>query len=156
MTSAITFLQSITYWYWLAFGLFLIIVELLAPGVFFLWLGVAAVATGLALAAFPTMVWEAQFIAFALLSVVSVLVGRRVVFAREAATDHPTLNRRGDHLVGQIFRLAEATVEGQGRLHVGDSMWAVSVAPQGVDLAAGARVRVTGVDGATLTVEDAS
>ena len=149
------FMESITYWYWLAFGMALMLVEVLVPGVLFLWLGVAAIVTGLALLAIPGMGWEIQLVAFALLSMVSVFAGRRFVSSHQEPTDHPTLNRRGQKLVGNSYTLDGATSGGHGRVKVGDSLWTVSVTPQGTDLPAGARVTVTDIDGSTLIVEAA-
>jgi membrane protein implicated in regulation of membrane protease activity len=64
------------------------------------------------------------------------------------ASDQPLLNRRGEQLVGRVYPLDTAIVDGRGRLKIGDAFWAV----EGVDLAAGARVRVIAVDGMTLRV----
>ena len=153
MESFAAFLDATEYWYWLALGLLLMVVEVIAPGVLFLWLGVAAIVTGLALLAIPSMSWEIQFVVFAVLSVVSIFVGRRLVSTHQEVTDHPTLNRRGENFIGRHYTLAEATAGGQGRLKIEDSMWAISVRPEGSDLAAGVRVVVIGVDGATLVVE---
>ncbi|MFT5486491.1 MAG: hypothetical protein ACI9JL_001385 [Paracoccaceae bacterium] len=147
------FMQSITFWYWLAFGMGLMLVEVLVPGVLFLWLGVAAIVTGLILLAIPDMSWEVQLVVFAVLSVVSVFVGRRYVYANPEPTDHPNLNRRGENFIGQQYALDGATSGGQGRIKIGDSLWAVATRPQGTELEADARVKVTGVDGSTLVVE---
>ena len=149
------FMESITYWYWLAFGMALMLVEILVPGVLFLWLGIAAFLTGLALLTIPDTGWEIQLVLFAILSMVSVFAGRRFVSSRQQPTDHPTLNRRGQNLVGNRYTLDEATSNGRGRVTVGDGVWTISVRPQGADLSAGARVTVTAVDGATLIVEAA-
>lgn len=149
------FLESVTFWYWLAFGIVLMLIEVLVPGVLFLWLGAAAIVTGLILLGIPDMGWQLQLVVFAILSVVSVFAGRRYVYTNPEPTDHPTLNRRGENLVGQHYTLDGATSGGAGRIKVGDSLWAVAVSPQGTDLAAETRVTVTGVDGSTLTVEAA-
>lgn len=149
----IEFMQSVTFWYWLAFGIALMLVEVLVPGVLFLWLGAAAIVTGLILLAIPDMTWEIQLVVFAVLSVVSVFVGRRYVYSNPEPTDHPTLNRRGENFIGQQYALEGASTGGQGRIKIGDSLWAVAVSPQGTDLGADTRVTVTGVDGSTLTVE---
>jgi inner membrane protein len=149
----IEFMQSVTFWYWLAFGMGLMLVEVLVPGVLFLWLGAAAILTGLLMLAVPDVTWEIQLVVFAVLSVVSVFVGRRYVYLNPEPTDHPTLNRRGDNFVGQQYALDGATSGGQGRVKIGDTVWAVEVRPHGADLAAGARVTVISIDGSTLVVE---
>lgn len=149
------FMESVTFWYWLAFGIVLMLVEVLVPGVLFLWLGAASIVTGLILLAIPDMGWEIQLVMFAVLSVVSVFVGRRYVYSNPEPTDHPTLNRRGENFIGQQYALDGATSGGQGRIKIGDSLWSVATRPQGTELAANARVTVTGVDGSTLVVEAA-
>lgn len=150
------FLGSFGFWHWLAFGVVLAVIEMIAPGVYLLWLGIAAIVTGLALAAFPAMTWEAQLVLFAGLSVVSIFLGRRFFYARETETDHPTLNRRGETYVGQTFTISEATKDGHGRLRIGDSTWAVRVVAPAEDIAAGVRIRIVRVDGSTLLVEPAA
>ncbi len=149
----IEFPESISFWHWLAFGVLVMLIEVLVPGVIFLWLGIAAVITGLVLAAIPSMTWEIQVVLFAVLAVVSIFIGRRIVSARQAPTDHPTLNRRGRNLVGTRYTLDAATSGGRGRVRVGDTMWRLTVRPEGTELDEGTRVAVVDVEGTTLVVE---
>jgi membrane protein implicated in regulation of membrane protease activity len=138
-------------WSWIVLGLVLMGLELLAPGVFFLWLGLAAMLTGLADWAL-SLSWQAAALVFALLSVAAVLIGRAITHDR--ATDEgarPTLNRRGHALVGQVFILESPIASGCGRIRVDDSSWRVV----GPDAPSGASVRVVRVDGSTLVVETA-
>ena len=148
--------ESLSYWHWLAFGVLVMLVEVLVPGVIFLWLGIAAVLTGLAFAAIPSMSWEIQAVLFAVLSVLAIFIGRRVVSARQAPTDHPTLNKRGRTLLGSQHTLEAATSGGRGRVRIGDGMWRFAVRPQGRELAAGTRITVVDVEGTTLIVEAAA
>src|SRR3954470_9660183 len=76
-----SFFSSLGPWSWIVLGLALMGLELLAPGVFLLWLGLAAVVTGVLDWAFD-LNWQAAAICFALLSVAFVLLGR-------AVTRHP-------------------------------------------------------------------
>jgi inner membrane protein len=126
-------------WSWIVLGLVLMGLELLAPGAFLLWLGLAAVLTGIADWALG-LSWQAALLVFALLSVGAVLVGRLVTRHKdEEDGGRPALNRRGQSLVGQVFI----------RLRVDDSSWRIA----GPDTPAGAGVRVVRVEGATLVVE---
>src|SRR3546814_10228056 len=128
--------DAIVYWHWLAFGALIGAVEILVPVVFFLWLGVAAIATGLVLLVFPALSWTVQLLLFAVLSVVAVYAGRRFFRATDdEPTDHPDLNRRAHRLVGQRFSLDEATLDERGRLKVGDVIW--RIVPVAGDLPAG-------------------
>ena len=146
-------LDQIDYWHWMAFGALIGAVEILAPGVFFLWIGIAAIVTGFVLLVLPALPWSIQLVLFAVLSVASVYAGRRFFRVREGDSDHPALNRRAQKLVGQRFTLDEATVDGRGRVKVGDGWWRIA-SVEG-DLAAGATVIVSAVEGATLQVRSA-
>ncbi|MBQ0823983.1 NfeD family protein [Microvirga terrae] len=137
-------------WAWIILGVVLIGIELLAPGSFFLWLGLAAVATGL-LDAVLGLSWQAAALLFALLSVGAVILGRYVTRSKtqpDAAA--APLNQRGQSLVGRVFTLETPIKDGEGRIRVDDSSWRVT----GADRFAGAKVRVVRVEGATLVVDD--
>lgn len=137
------------HWLWLAGGLVLLGLETVVPGVFLLWIGLAALATGLVLWLLPLGL-TAQLVLFAVLGAASALLGRRVhERQRTEVTDAPFLNERGKHLLGRDFPLETAIVNGAGSVKIGDSVWRVT----GPDSAAGAKVRVTGIDGGTLVVE---
>ena len=137
-------------WVWLIGGLGLCAAEMVAPGVFLLWIGLAALIVGVIELVVPLPI-EASLVAFAVLAMVSSLVGRRLYGAREHVADSP-LNRRATGLVGRVLVLSEAIVAGSGRARVQDSVWRVT----GPDAPVGAQVRVTGVvDGVVLSVEPA-
>lgn len=144
-------LASLGPWPWLIGGLLLIGLETLAPGIFLVWFGIAAVLTG-ALESLLDLTWPTSLIVFAVLALASAGTGRLLTRRRdEAVTSHPMLNRRGDALVGRVLRLDRPIAAGEGRVRVDDSVWRVT----GPELAAGAPVRVVRVDGATLVVEPA-
>jgi len=135
-------------WAWIVLGLVLVALELAAPGVFLIWLGLAAIATGLVDALFD-LSWQASAIVFALLSVASVVVGRFVTRRRdEGSADQPFLNRRGAALVGRRFTLDAPITGGEGRVRIDDTVWRAV----GPDCSAGTRVMVMGLDGANLVV----
>ena len=146
-----SFLTEMGPWSWWIFGLVLLAAELLVPGVFLVWIGLAAIAVGaasLALWGMAVWGWEVQMLVFAVLSVVFVLAGRRV-YGRTHASDEPLLNQRSATLIGRIGTLADPITDGRGRLRLDDTTWPIS----GPDLAAGTRVRVMASEGARLVVE---
>ena len=143
------YLETLAYWDWFIAGLVLVILEIFAPGAVFLWLGIAAGVVGAVVFFAPYLDWKFQFTLFAVLSVVSIVVSRRYLKRRPMETDHPNLNRRGAQYVGRDLILDAALSGGQGRLRVDDTTWRV----EGPDLPAGAKVRVTAVNGATLKIE---
>jgi membrane protein implicated in regulation of membrane protease activity len=140
---------ELTYWHWWIIGVVLIVLEIFAPGAFFLWMGISAAVVGVVLLVAPDMGWEYQFMIFAVFSIVSIALWKRYAKTTTEASDHPNLNRRGEQYVGRIFTLDEPIVNGLGKIRVDDSTWKIS----GDDCAAGARVKVTGIDGTILKVE---
>ena len=68
-------------------------------------------------------------------------------------TQDATLNVRGARYNGRVLTLSEPLVNGIGKVKVDDSLWRVSTG-DATSLPEGASVRVTGVDGATLVVEE--
>ncbi len=141
------FIESVGDWGWIIAGGLLLILEILAPGAFMLWLGLAALVVGIVslLVDWP---WQTQFVAFAVLSIAAIPLWRRLAMKVETPTDEPFLNRRAHAFVGRVFTLEKPIVDGFGTLGIGDTVWRIS----GVDIPAGSRVKVTGVDGATLHV----
>ena len=147
MGSPAEILDLLGNWTWWIVAAALFILELLVPGVFFLWLGAAAMIVG-GLALFVDMSWQLQVATFAVLSVVTLVVSRRYFAPRSAGTDHPNLNKRVQQYVGQVYLLDEPIVNGRGALKIGDSIWRIT----GPDLAAGRKVVVTGAEGVILIV----
>jgi membrane protein implicated in regulation of membrane protease activity len=138
-------------WFWWGVALALFAAEAMLPGSFMLWLGFAAVGTALVDLVVP-MSGAAQWMLFAVLSLVSVGAGWQYKKKHpKADSDQPLLNRRGAQLVGQVFVLESAIVDGRGRLKIGDAFWTA----HGPDLPAGARVRVLAADAGSLRVEPA-
>lgn len=136
-------------WFWWALALALLALEALSPGIFFLWLGLAAAGTGMVRLLIPGMAPLAQWIVFSLLSLVAVGAAWRVRSARVVKpTDQPLLNQRAQQLVGRVYVLDTAIDNNRGRLKIGDAYWSV----EGPDLPVGTRVRVLGVQDMTLRV----
>ncbi len=140
---------KVLFWYWWILGAIFIVIEMLAPGIFMLWLGVAAFAAGLVLLAVPGTGIEWQLIAFALVAMGSVVFWRRQLRRAALPGDSPNLNQRGQQYISRHFDLADPIRNGYGRAKVEDTIWTVS----GPDLPAGSRVQVIGVDGTVLKVK---
>jgi len=138
-------------WVWVIAGVALLALELLVPGGFLLWLGVAGIITGLA-AFFQPIDWPFQFLIFGGLSIVLIVAWMRYFKGRDQESDRPMLNRRAEVFIGHEAVLNEPIRDGFGRLSLGDSIWRIA----GPDLPAGHRVRVVSAEGAVLRVESAS
>ena len=135
-------------WLWLIGGVLLLILEVIVPGFFLVFLGAAAIATGLFTVLF-NLGAAAELALFALYAVIAVLVGRRFYANRTADSTDPLLNDRAGRLVGKVVTVVAAVDDQNGRVRVGDSEWSARGGPA----AAGERVRITGVEGNCLTVE---
>jgi inner membrane protein len=150
MQSLTDFLASQGAWNWILAGGVLIILETVFPGLYLLWFGLAAVATG-ALALGLDMAWAWQLIVFAALAVAAVFLVRRFTTESVTGSEEPDLNSRGAQYVGRIVTVEDAFQGGRGKVRVGDTLWPAS----GPDLPKGARVTVTGCVGTVLKVEAA-
>jgi membrane protein implicated in regulation of membrane protease activity len=142
--------DQLGHWHWWILAATLIILEVFAPGAFFLWLGLAAGAVGTLVFFLPGLDWEYQILAFSVLAVASILVWRKFFKQRPADTDQPTLNRRGEQYIGRVFTLSEPIIDGLGKIRVDDSSWKI----HGSDCPAGSQIEVTGVDGTVLQVKN--
>ena len=135
-------------WLWMIGGVLLLIAELIAPGFFLVFVGAAAVATGLFTLLFDLSV-APQLALFALYSIIALMVGRRVYANQGVESSDPLLNDRAARLVGRSVHVITAVDEHSGRVRVGDSEWSARGGPA----EAGERVRITGVEGNCLLVE---
>ena len=138
------------FWWWIL-ALVLIGGDVLAPGFFLLWIGIAAAVLGVLTWLLPGMGVLAQAVAFVVLAFASCFFYWKWLRPRLARGDDPaadTLSRRGAQMVGKRYVLSEAIVNGRGKARVGDGQWLVA----GPDSPAGAEVEVVAVDGTLLEV----
>jgi hypothetical protein len=134
---------------WWLLALVLIGAEVLAPGYFMLWIGIAAGVMGVLTLVLPGMSALMEAIVFASLAIASCAVYWRFVRPlAEVRNDQPLLNRRGERMVGRRVVIVEPIVNGRGKVKVGDGAWLA----EGPDLPAGQEVEVTGCEGTTLKV----
>lgn len=137
-----------TFWHWLALGGGLLLLEVLTPGVVFLWLALAAGVTGALLWLAPGLSWQMQLLSFAAAAIVTVGLSFQWRRRMPAAAGDPGLNRRALAYVGTEALLVGAIGPGHGRVRIADSTWLAS----GPELPAGSRVRVVGARGAVMLV----
>lgn len=142
---------EIEFWHWMALGVALAAVETVVPGAFFLWLGIAAIVTGVVKLIFGGMGWEGQAIVFGVCAVVSTVIWIVLWRRRPIDTDRPELNVRGERLIGRQITLEEPLTNGEGTAKVGDTMWRI----RGPDFVRGTRVKVVDVQGTVLIVDKA-
>ena len=138
-------------WNWMILAAILFVLELTAPGIFFMWFGLAAVATGLITFRYD-IGWQWQLIVFCALSLAAVLLANKYLRGHPLESERPLLNERATQLIGQTFDLIDPIVNGRGSVKIGDSIWRV----EGPELPQGARIKVIGADGTLLKVVPAS
>ncbi|MFL6857232.1 MAG: NfeD family protein [Allosphingosinicella sp.] len=135
-------------WAWLSVAALLAIAELVVPGVFLIWFAIAAAATGL-VTLVTGVALPFQIALFALFAIAALYGGRRAYASAPVPTSDPLLNDRAARLKGRMVTVVGAIEHGEGRVRVGDSVWNA----RGPDCEPGARVRITGVEGTCLLVE---
>jgi hypothetical protein len=129
---------------WVAAGLGLLILEMLLPGVFMMWLGLAACGTGLLTLAFG-FGFSGQVVSFGVLAAIALTIALRI--------RHPARIMQTER-EGLIGRPATALVfQGRdGRVRLGDTDWPARVPPEIAPPDPGTRLRVAQVDGTILIV----
>lgn len=135
---------------WWLLALVLIAAEMIAPGYFLLWIGIAAGVMGVLTLVVPGLSALAQAIVFALLSIAACLVYWKYIRPlAEQRNDQPLLNQRGQRMVGRRVIVVEAIVNGRGKVGVGDGQWLA----EGPDLPVGSEVEIVALQGTTFTVK---
>ena len=135
-------------WIWAIAGVVLLIAELLAPGFFLLFIGAAAIATGIFTLLFDLGI-APQLVLFALYSALAVMLGKRFYAQPETPEQQVGLNDPSRRMIGKSVVVVDPVDEHGGRVRVGDGEWTARGGPAGV----GERVTVVAVDGNCLTVE---
>jgi membrane protein implicated in regulation of membrane protease activity len=140
---------EIVFWNWWVLALLLLIVELLAPGFFFLWMAASGFVTGCLLLLIPALSTELQVSIFSILSVVFIALWKLYGKKHLIVTDHPLLNKRGQQYIGRVFSLYQPVENGEGKIKVDDSIWKV----HGEDCDINTKVKVIAVRGTVFDVE---
>ena len=135
-------------WLWTIGGVLLLIAEIIAPGVFLVWIGIAAIVTGIFALLFGIGV-AGQLGLFALYAVLAVMAGRRFYAVKGIEHSGPGLNNPSARLIGRRVVVVQQVDEDSGRVRVGDSEWSARGGPA----EPGQKVRITAVEGNCLIVE---
>ena len=137
------------FWYWWVIALFLLVLEILTPGYFFMWMAVSGFLTGVIVWLIPATSMNLQILIFSLLSVVAIIVWKFYGKRHPTESDQPLLNKRGVQYIGRVFNLFEPIKNGQGKIKVDDSIWKV----HGEDCDINSRVKVVAIRGTVFEVE---
>ena len=139
---------------WLLAGLGLLLAELLLPGVFLLWIGLAAIGTG-AVVWLASPGFGAAVVVFLVLLAAGIALGLRRRPGSPVRDGAAGVNAPGSGLVGRIGTpIGGAPNDGSGpglRVRVGDSDWPARLLDDG-DPDPPLAIRVEAVEGTTLVV----
>ena len=150
MDKLLDFLYTLNQWHWFGFAAVLTILEILLGANFFLlWLGVSAATIGLLMLVYPQILWEYQFIVFAVESIACLGFWNFHLKNNPQTSDQPNLNRRNEQYIGRVVTLNEPIINGRGRIHIDDSFWRI----EGPDLPEGTAVKIIDVNGVVLKVQ---
>ena len=136
------------HWWWVGAGALLGILEIFLPGIFLIWVAVAAWLTALIVFLAPMSI-AVQLAIFVVLAFVVVWAGRQFYARNPVESADPNLNARAARLIGQIVTVDSAIENGKGRVRVGDGVWNA----RGPDVPSGTSVRIVAAEGTCLTVE---
>ncbi len=134
-------------WLWAIGGILLLIAEVIAPGFFLVFIGAAALATGLFTVLFDLGL-APQLGLFAIYSAVFVMVLKRW-YGQPDGPAAGMINEPATRLVGRTVEVVSAVDDHGGRVRVGDSEWSARGGPA----SPGDNVRVVSVEGNCLIVE---
>ena len=138
-------------WGWLIAATLLAAAELVVPGVFLIWLALAAFVTGLvALLLSPPVAFD--FALFAVAAIASIYAGRYLYRGAAETPPDPLLNKRGQRTIGKRVTICEPIANGLGRATDGDSFWTA----KGPDMPAGSIATVVAMEDNILLVEPAA
>lgn len=143
-------LTTWTLWHWLVLGFALLIAEIVMPGVFLLWWGLAALVTALVQFIFPDFSLAGLAIFYAVLACILSVIWWRYQHNRDNRDQaKSSLNQRDHAMIGKRGTVQEIAVNGIGRGAFGDTTWRI----QGENLAVNDLIYVERVDGITLIVK---
>ncbi len=137
---------EVAHWNWWTLGAIFLIVELMLPGVYFLWLAIAASLVGLLVFIFADLAVIWQVFLFGLLSLISVIAWLTWQKKHPQKSEEPLLNQRMQRYIGKQASIVEPIINGQGKAQIGDTLWQVA----GDDCPKGTKVKIIGVQNSTI------
>lgn len=139
-----------TLWHWLVLGFVLLIAEIMMPGVFLLWWGLAALVTALLQFLLPDFSLVGLAIFYGVLAALLSVLWWRYQHRKDKRDQAKTsLNQRDHAMLGKQGIVQEIAANGIGRGAFGDTTWRI----QGERLHVGEPVKVVHVEGITLIVK---
>ena len=137
------------FWYWWVIGFILLVLEILTPGYFFIWMAISGFVTGAMVLLIPVTSMNMQILIFSVLTVAAIIAWKFYGKKHPMKSDQPLLNKRGVQYIGRVFSLYEPIKNGQGKIKVDDSIWKV----HGEDCDINTKVKVIASRGSVFDVE---
>ena len=134
--------------WWIIAGFLLVALELMLPGVFLVFIGAAAVATGAFVWLFDLGLTE-SLVLMTVYTIVAVLLGRRFYAHPSIDESDGMMNDRALQVIGRGVTAVRDFEHGEGRVKLGDSEWNAR-GPD--DAKAGERLEIEAVEGTRLVV----
>lgn len=115
------------YWYWFIAAAGLLMLELILPGIFLVWLGLAAALVGMFLVWVPeaSPAWQLAVLAGSMcISVAAGLLWQKKLRRQQSNS----LNQGLEGFIGHRVQVSQAFQHGQGRVQLEDSSYAATCA----------------------------
>ncbi|HXQ10795.1 MAG TPA: NfeD family protein [Caulobacteraceae bacterium] len=145
MQTLLLIYESHPFWVWLAIGAVFLALEVPTASGYLLWPAASAGAVAV-LTLWLVLPPGYQLIAFAVLTIISTIVGRRLM-PRHAAADGPDISNRASGLAGRFGQAVAPFAAGQGRVFVDGAEWMAELEPGQAPPEPGARIEVVSVQG---------
>lgn len=151
MMEGFNFLDGISPWLWVAFGIVLGALEMATMSFFLIWPALGALVMALLLWLEPGLNTPLQLTLFAVVSVALTLVGRKLMMQYgDGGGEETLINNRAAQLVGRTGKVLEGGAA-EGAVEVDGIRWRAQW-DMAANLTKDAEVRVTGSQGMTLEV----
>ena len=142
-----------TVWHWLILGFALLIAEIVIPGIFLLWWGLAALAMAGVMVLAPSLSLTTLGIIYAILATMLSLVWWKYQHGKDITDEQKSsLNQRDHAMLGAKGVVQDISANGIGRGHFGDTTWRIQQQDH-LTLQIGDAIEVISVQGITLTVK---
>ena len=119
-TSIFGWIENISPWWWVAFGVGLGALEMLTMSFFLIWPGLAALTMAVIVALAPGFSGEMRIALFAVLSIAMTYLGRSMIQKYSGAAT--SINRRSSQLVGRRAEVLEFS-RGEGKVLIDGIQW---------------------------------
>jgi hypothetical protein len=134
------------FWVWLAVGAIFLVFEVPTASGYLLWPAASAGAVAV-LTLWLNIPPPFQLIVFAVLTIITTILGRRFMPRKQVTSEGPDISNRGSRLAGRFGKSVAPFSAGQGRVFVDGVEWPAELEPGVAPPEPGARIEVVSVAG---------